>query len=77
MDKDDFKDILNHDIKNGDAYFGFALSKDSDGTSFEVILNDGRKEYCVIASYESIDAYIYSLNDLKQRLELIRIKEGK
>ena len=64
-------------VNKHDYLFGFAIDSDSDGTTFEAMISIQGQVTTVDVSYENIDAYIYALEDIKQRLEIIRIKKEK
>jgi hypothetical protein len=69
-------------IRNPNAsYLMFSLDNKGDGMNFhaEIILPKEieKQSIGITLSYDSIDAYIYGLQDIKQKLELQRIINDK
>lgn len=58
------------------TYFAFFPVMESNGQQYAAVtVVDGKEQY-VLMSYETIDGLIYALHDMKQRLELDRLKHG-
>ena len=58
----------------GDFVFYFTYDQRGDGETFSAGIKEGNKEIQIGIKHENIDAYIYALQDIKQNLELLRIK---
>lgn len=62
-------------VSEHDYIFGFAIDSDSDGTTFQAMIAVKGDVATVDVPYENIDAYIYALEDIKQRLEILRMRK--
>lgn len=57
----------------GVPYLAFSINP-QDGKLFKVDLFHPDGDRSIVLSYEVLDLYIYSFQDMKQKMELIRMK---
>ena len=74
------EDFEKTDLSRG-TYVSFAYSPEGDGSKFAVEMGnplienkDGHVRCTILLDASTLDAYIYGLQDMKQKLELLRMK---